>query len=54
MSAVRLLARYLVPSEKQLLRLYRRLIPGDTPQWLEPSLWVVMSALLVVLYAFLL
>lgn len=51
MTAIRFVVRHLFPSEKQVLQLYRRIIPGDAPRWFEPSLWVAVSALLLVLYA---
>ena len=40
--------------EKLLVRLYGRIIPSPEPRWLEPSLYGVMGAILLVLYAIIL
>ncbi|GAB9155382.1 hypothetical protein [Bradyrhizobium diazoefficiens] len=50
MSAIRFVARHLVPSEKQVLQLYHWFIPGNAPKWLEPSLWLAIVVLLLALY----
>jgi hypothetical protein len=50
MNPIRIIARYSFPSEKQMVRWYRRLAPpGNKPKWLEPALWSAMSALLLAL-----
>ncbi|SCB55081.1 hypothetical protein GA0061098_103455 [Bradyrhizobium shewense] len=51
MTAIRLVVRYLFPSEKQILRLYRWFVPGEQPRCLEPCLWGAAIALLLLLYA---
>jgi len=50
MRAFRTIARYLFPSEKQLHRWYKRILPTD-PDWLEPLWWIMASALVLALGA---
>lgn len=53
MKTLRTIVRYLFPSEKQLYRWYKRILPTD-PDWLEPLWWTVAAALILALCALIL
>lgn len=51
MSIIRDIARYMFPSDKQLLRWYRHAVPAPEPRWLALALYGVAFAMLLVIYA---